>query len=269
MLCLCCQRRDPRTPEVCEACRWRLRRWLREIRGLVAMLAVPDDVIDERLAPVFVQVFDGDGNPIVVQDVDDAGEALWCPADPVAGVLPAAPVPGESHNPHVSGYRAPSPPISLDAVDLTAQVRGGSVTDPHGDQIGELSVSTVLYEWAINWLDYRKAGEGWPRPTVEVLTGWLSERVDDACDDGRGIREFYLELGRLVAVLRAVNGLVDRDEYLAGVPCSSCEQRTLWRTNGSHWIECGNCPHLMSVDEYRRHTEWLASVRYSSTRKAS
>lgn len=275
--CSCCQCRDPQTPQVCDACRWRLRRWLREIRDLVVMLEVPQPVADERLAPVLALVVDQDGKPVRDEHgeqmrqpvLDERGEQLWKLADPVAGLLPAGMVPGESHNPRVSGYAENAPPISLDAVDLTATARSASVTDPYGDQVGELSISSVLDEWVTNWREYRNAGEIRPHPAVEILTGWLSDRVNDACDDGRGIREFYLELGRLVAILRAVNGLVDRDEYLAGVPCSRCDKRTLWRTNGSDWVECGSCPHLMSVDEYRRHTEWLASLRHGSARRAS
>lgn len=326
-VCPCCLRREPWTPVVCDACRWRLRRWLREVRELVAGLSDPRSVVDGRLAPVMVRVrvVDDAGRPVrgerggpvwrSVPLLDEAGEQVWTLADPVAGGLPAAAVPGESHQPHVSGTAEASTPVQVAAVDLTLDYRhtgtvrdtmvpkvrtwpdpgryvtvtvdsrpvrqqvwhrelvvdehGDPVMVPAGDQVGELPVTSLLDSWAQVWREHRQVGEGRPRPTVEVLTRWLADRVDDACDDGRAIGDFSAELGRLVAILNAVLGLVDHDEYMVGVPCAACDKQTLWRSNGSKWIECGSCPHLLSLDEYRRHTEWLASVRHRSERRAS
>jgi Zn ribbon nucleic-acid-binding protein len=337
MICPCCDRREPRAPQVCDADRWRQRRWLVEVRGLVAMLSDPQTVVDERLAAVMrwvdVDVVDGLGQPVLYPDgrlvrrrerrplLNEHGEQVWALADPVAGGLPAAAVAGESHQPQVSGTPEASTPASLSAVDLTLdyhhrdrritdtmvpKVRtwadpdryvlvmvdgrpvrqqvwhrevvvdehGAPVMVPAGDQIGELSVTALLDSWAQVWLERRRGrGERGPRRSVEALTRWLYDRVDDACDDGYAIADWHAELGHLVAILRAVNGLTEHDEYLDGVACPHCDRRSLWRTNGSEWIECANCPHLMSADEYRRHTQWLVSVRHrsegQSERKAS
>jgi hypothetical protein len=302
MLCPCCLFREPWTPQVCDACRWRLRRWLREVRELVVRLATPDVVVDVEGEPVV----DERGEPTVV---DEDGEPV-VHRDPVAGALPAAAVAGESGQPHVSGSREASTPVQLAAVDLILSYRhtgtikdtmvpkvrswpdpdryvvvvmdgrparqqvwhrevvvnghGDPVMVPAGDQVGELSVASLLDSWVQVWREHRAVGEGRPDPTVEALSRWLADRVDDACDDGRLIADFYAELRHLDGVLRAVNGLVDHDEHLAGVPCPACGKATLWRSNASEWIECASCPHLMSDGEYRRHIQWLASVRHRS-----
>ncbi len=184
--------------------------------------------------------------------------------------------------PKVSGSRDAPLPVHLDAIDLTAPARQGSLL-PHAnaqlhqhaaivhrtrtlerhdyaalwkDQIGHLSVATELETWVIDWIGQRELGEHRPEPTVAILLNWLTVRLDWACDHHLAIDEYAEAMRQLRASLRTAAGdQPTRPEPIIGIPCSHCDLAALIRDPGSQWhAECGNCGKLYSDDEYRRWT---------------
>jgi hypothetical protein len=275
-LCVVCQRREPHRPLVCDADRALLGRLLREIPDLYAELG-------DQAEPA---------EPVGVLLLDD-GE-FDAPAAYEVMPLPAGPVRIASGGSRVSGTPEAPVPVSLDLVDLTAPARAGSLL-PHAnaelhqasavvvrtktmerhtyaarwtDQIGHLSVATVLDFWATDWRGARAKGEGLPRPVVGEMCTWLLDRLEDACDDHPAVDEFAADLQDVHSTLRAVLGLTGPwPELLRGVPCRRCDVVSLARLPVGHYgaqqyIECGSCGDLMTPEEYERWTQLLAaSVR--------
>lgn len=154
----------------------------------------------------------------------------------------------------VSGSRTPPLPLDLRSLDLTMPpTRPGTIHDPHGDQVGEVSVATVLDGWARDWQSYRWAYL--PTPTVPLLLDWLRERLDWACDHHPAVNEFAAELAHTVSRLRPAP---ERPERKVGVPCRQCDHVTLYRRPRSTRIECASCPAIMTTDEYERWTQLIA-----------
>lgn len=122
-----------------------------------------------------------------------------------------------------------------------------------GDQIGEASVPAVLDLWAIDWQSY--AWALLPEPTVPALVGWLTERLEWACDHHPAVDDFAAELAELAAGVRPI---APRAELKRGVPCRECDKVTLYRWPGSDYVECGSCPVLMTPDEYERWIQLIA-----------
>lgn len=245
--CVICQRRDPRYPQVCDSDRSWLASALREIPSLAAELS----------EPVTVQ---RDLRPKVITEEDKPVVTRW-PADPVAHHLRADPVPGARAGGRVSGSKEPPSPTPVTPLDLTAPERVPVTRTVYkeqpSDQVGELSVATVLDGWVRDWRITRDRGEGLPEPEVPTLAGWLLNRLDWACDDNPAVDEFAADISHLRAILRSVLGLREVPDYKVGVPCRRCDSLTLFRVNGSDWIECGQCPDLMSPEEYER---WVGLV---------
>jgi hypothetical protein len=101
--CRLCARRDYLRPHVCDPCRSRLRHRLSDLFELWTQLAYPEG----DLAP--------DNRTVTV-------DSITRPADPVAGVIPAAPVRAPSAQPRVSGTRDKQLPIDVTRADLLAPV---------------------------------------------------------------------------------------------------------------------------------------------------
>jgi hypothetical protein len=172
--------------------------------------------------------------------------------DQIANVLPPGPIAGRSNAPRVSGSRDSGGPARLDLLG-PADIR--TVHDVHGDQIGYVSVRSVLGSWAREWAELRRESE--PAPIVAAQCRWLGDRIEWACDEHPAVDEFAREFHDVVLALRRANGLTEQQpEPCVGVPCRSveCDLKTLYRIPGSPYIECASCGLLLSEDEY---AAWL------------
>lgn len=243
--CVICQRRIPRVPNACDACRNRVANTLKDIRDMYAELLNVNAPLPGK-----------DHISLVM---------------PVGNTLPK-PIGGR-----VTGTRENTAPVSLTSVDLTGRVRPrGALTASGGrrwpdgntvdgtDQVGVLSVSTMLDSWVRLWRMRRSRGERLPAPTVPVLCGWLLARWDEECDGSDGVAQFADDLGHMWGVLRCVLGLTPQEpevERFRGIPCRAigCEKADLLRRPLSDWVECGSCGHLMSPEEYDKWVVRLAA----------
>jgi hypothetical protein len=166
------------------------------------------------------------------------------------------------------GTRTPPLPLKVDTLDLTLPARTRPVSDRYGDQTGHVSVAAVLDTWARDWQDVRGQGETLPPPSVANLLRWLTDRLDWACDRHPAVDEYAGELARLVATVRRVAGLNPAPAELKyGVPCRHCGQLGLYQWPGSERIECGACPALYTVGEYRQWAELVAGWIITPRRK--
>lgn len=159
----------------------------------------------------------------------------------------------------VSGTTEGHAPTNIDTLDLTSTARiPNPIAGWNDDQTGHLPVASILDTWVRDWANQRGKGEKLPIPTVPELSNWLTNRLEDACDNHPSIEEFAEDLRALRSTLMAANGLIDIPDYKKGIPCPSCDYLALVRHNGSDWIECDHCNRLLTADEYTRWTELLA-----------
>lgn len=160
---------------------------------------------------------------------------------------------------HITGTRTPHTPKPTDHIDLTAPTHNPNPTGhaPHTDQIGHHPAQTTLDRWARHW--HTQRGEQPPQPTITTLTTWLLHRLDWATTHTTNIDQFYEDIYNLRNVLRVNLGLTNQPEYKQGIPCKNCEYLTLIHHNGSDWIECTNCPALLTTTEYDEWTQHLAN----------
>lgn len=165
----------------------------------------------------------------------------------------------------VSGTREAPLPLSVDVLDLTLDARAGALSRQgrelaakFGDQVGRLSVATVLDGWVRDWCE--KRGEHLPVPTVATLARWLSDRLDWACDHHDAVDEFVADIRSLHGVLRSTTGDVAAPPKKLPAPCNACDHLTLFRHAGDaypvrcHWDGCGAA---LTEDEY---TRWSGQV---------
>lgn len=267
MHCVLCPDRVATRPATCNPCRLWLPRVVGDIRILAEQLAAPEaQVRDVRVAPVR----DPDAPAYALRD--DAGRLVLRWRDPVAHAHPAGPVPGLNPQPRVAGSHEPPAPINVGAVDLVSRARPGSLR-PHArgvlgldaDQIGEVSLATALEAWVLDWRAVRDRSEMQPEPTVRVMTRWLGDRMEWACDGYPELAAFAEQMRLYCSALRRALGVSERHEYKAGVACPRCKLRTLWRRNGQEWIECASCPAMLSPAEYATHVTTLRRASSGST----
>ena len=172
---------------------------------------------------------------------------------------------GQGNGQRVSGtFEAPLP-LRVEPLDLAMPARvpnpsPAARTWPQ-DQLGRLSVASVLDSWVRDWRDTRGRGEHAPEPTVAVLAEWLNNRLDWACDEHPAVDDYAAELRDLVTVLRRITGQSKpRPEHL-DVPCRRCDLLDLHRpTAGDYWSECASCGDLMTEAEYHRWVGLMAAT---------
>lgn len=246
--CVVCRLRDPRWPQVCDACRTRLASWLGEIPHRMVDLEERTTLERDDRIPVL----------LYPPSHDDAGK-LVPHLDPVAFGLPSGPVASGPAGPRVNGSREAAVPIQLDAVDLGLPARG-TVVDAHHDQIGQIPVAAVLGVWVDAWREHRGRGEHRPTLTVGVLCRWLGDRLEEACDGFPAMAEFADELAGVRNALYGVLGLFDVPDYKRGVPCRNpgCDALNLVQRSGSRFVECVSCGRLLSESEFAEWTQTLA-----------
>lgn len=240
--------REPDRPPVCEGDRRRLAHELAEVVELHHGLANPDP---EHAAPSSVE-----------RDRQGRRREVW--AD-----LLAAPIPGQSSQPSVSGTRDRVVPANLTAVDLTLPARQPNPTaqarlNPE-DTVGHLSAATVLDQWVRDWRDLLWPDHHLPVPTVPELAAWLSNRVDAACDRHPAVDEFAAELHHLHGALRVALGETKpAPTVMLAVTCKRCDAVSqLKQYPGDEYISCDACGMLYTKDEYREWTGLLGGYERS------
>jgi ribosomal protein S27E len=174
-------------------------------------------------------------------------------------LLPARMVPGQTQGQRVTGSKEAPMPLRVDPLDLGMPARPGTIHDPLGDQVGYVSVATVLDLWVTDWRTKIDCGDLRPGPTVVELIRWLRIWLPAACDQHPAIGDFAAEMKDTRTQLRAVAGVTEvRPEYL-DIPCRRCDLKGLYRLPGEDRVECGSCGSLLTEDEYLTWVRLLAA----------
>lgn len=147
----------------------------------------------------------------------------------------------------ISGSKDRPIPIRVDLFDLTHAGGWPELVDE--DQVGHIPVWMTLQTWARDWSTFRAMGEAGDQ-TVPGLCRWMWERVDDMCDEHAAVDEAFQDIRRLYGTLYAQLGLFEKPDYKYGVPCRQCNALALVRHNGSDYVECGECPAVLTPDEF-------------------
>lgn len=265
MTCPVCVKREPRQPQVCDACRARVAAHLWELSDLYEVghaALLPGSRGGQRVSGSRER-----GLPLSAGVMD-----LLTPVVRIGGV------PVESTRdtmvPKVRVWRT-SVDVELDdgrvfVVDewhrelVTAG--GLPVMVPSGDQTGNgvkvagmlvplRPVAVVLDSWVRDWIDIRAMRETRPRPEVRELQRWLVNRLGWACDRHPAVDEFADEIRSELYALRAVLN-VSRRKIRLKEPCPSCSMvLSLVRDpGGGKIVECQNC------HEAWDDPQWLANV---------
>lgn len=185
--------------------------------------------------------------------------------DAISQLLPGAPTPTPSNQPHVSGSKERRLPIDVNRMDLLLPVVPGYVRDPYLDQHGHHSVATVLNEWVAEWHDRWYASERYPATDAISLINWmLGVRLQHAANTEESIVDFAEELRDLRAVLRdALGDTKPKPVIMWGVSCPRCKlisQLQLDPESPDHYRECANCGILLTRDEYLQHLRDLVDA---------
>lgn len=257
MICPCCQRREPRVPQVCDACRARIAARLWELSDLYAVAEaalMPGSRAGQRVS--------GSREPALPLA---AGVA-----DLLAPVVRLGGVPVDSTRdtmvPKVRVWTS-SEEVDTDKGRLVVTlwhrelvtVEGRPLLVPAGDQTGQRPVAVVLDSWVRDWVETRAMRESRPRSLVPDLRKWLADRLPWACDHHPAIDEFATEVTHELYALRAVLAVSRQKLRLAEV-CPACEVAALVRDpGGGDVVECEHCGEAWEQEQYERLVKVLAS----------
>ena len=227
---------------------------------LASALNVIPDRCDELSGLGYVERDARPGSRAVL--VDDRVVRVPAMADPVANLWPAGPVPGQRGGARVHAAPSSSPPLSLDAVDLTSRVNHDArvllargVLGLDDDQVGHLSAATILHGWVRDWAGIRREGE--PMPVVREMCRWLADRLDWACSRHPALDEFAGEVLELRGVLTALTGRAEPPPEGLPTPCPGCGHLALYRDADLERVACGACSVLLTEDGYAVHVRGL------------
>lgn len=291
--CIICASRDP-LPEltpVCGPCRSRLAGQLRDIPQLCALLGagprpelssngrsvtvaagpVPGQSSQPRVRgsreapmPIRADAFDlldiadersvGDYHqvPMVRSTGEMHWQLAWFDGKPVRQELRVREV---VSTPRKSTCRCGRPEL---------HERHRPVMVPAADQIGHVSVASVLNSWVRDWCETRR--EVGPEPIVYQLCRYLADRLDWAFAEHRAVDEFAGEVEDVWHAVRSAAGLpMPREELCEGIPCANplCDLKTLYRRSVSvfgeaEFVECASCDRLYKISEF---DDWVKLVR--------
>lgn len=173
---------------------------------------------------------------------------------------PLAPSGSPAKGGPVTGSRDRPIPIRVDLFDLTHYGAGEALYGV--DQVGHVPVWMTLQTWTADWMQVLDRGETGPAWWVGGFCEWMRERVDDVCDIHPAIDEAFTDIRRLHGAIKAQLGDVEVPDYKKGIPCRNerCNALALVRHNGSDFIECGECPAVLTPEEYDRWVRALASA---------
>lgn len=260
MICPCCQKREPRAPQVCDPCRSRTAARLWELADLYAVAAaalVPGSRAGQR----------------VTGSRERALPLAAGVADLLAPVVRIGGIPVDSTRdtmvPKVRVWTSAEEVLLDDgrrAVVTTwhrqlVTDNGQPVLVPAGDQTGQRPVAVVLDSWVRDWIDTRAMRESRPQPEVHRLHRWLADRLPWACDHHPAVDEFATEVTHELYALRAVLA-VSRQMLRLRDACPACEHAALVRDpGGGEVVECQNCGEAWEQKQYDRLVRVLASER--------
>jgi len=260
--CVVCAQLRPGEPRIydrpscCEGCRSRLRSMLAELLEAYSQL----ELVKGSTAGAKVSGSRTPPLPLAVTALD-----LTMPARPDGVSEATRLVPQYETVPVEVEVWVPASPDAeyrTETVVMNQRQPTGS-KGPTGDQVGHPGVASVLDSWARDWQTYRPGLL--PAPDVSSLTGWLTQRLEWACDQHPAVDDFAAELRSLVGVVRSAAGMTrPKAEVKFGVPCRDCEKVTLFRWPGSDYVECGSCPVLMTPEEYQNWTHLISAPEWHS-----
>lgn len=197
-------------------------------------------------------------------EADDAALHEATARDTVSRLLPMAPTPPPSSQPRVSGSRERSIPINVRLLDLTGPVVTETGDYGHGDdQVGDVSVGTVLWAWAVHWRRLLPSQlPTLPKPDGRALLDWLSPAVLDVVVAQTGqVSTFAWQLRTIRRSLQSLLGdTVPYPAVMWGVPCRRCDlvsTLVLDLEDPDHFRECTSCGLLMTEQEYKL---WLRQL---------
>lgn len=171
--------------------------------------------------------------------------------------------PGSSTGQRVSGSREAPLPLRVDVLDLTLPARVTHIRGYFDDQMGVISVASVLDFWVRDWISYPQCpGDHLPVPVVATLADWLRKRLAVwAAEHHPAMDEYSGEIEALWYALRnAVGDAPQPRQMCVGVPCKRCDQMALYREDdGSGDVRCGGCRHVISADEYMSWTRLVSA----------
>lgn len=255
--------RIPLRPPVCDSCRSWLSHVLGDIRIYAGLLVGADDQRpDLRLVTKSMATARPPRPAWIATDrwreLDKQTSTRYGdPRDPVAASVPSGVGSARSGAAPVTGSKRPPSPVSDDRIDLTLPARAagralfargeyGLATD--ADQIGHLPLATTLDTWVRDWADLRH--ESRPAARTAIMLRWMRARVDWACDEYPAVDDLAAELRSYRSTMRGLLGLVEVPDHKVGVSCPQCHNRSLYRENGNWYIECAECPQILSPKEY-------------------
>lgn len=186
--------------------------------------------------------------------------------DGVSQALPGALTPSPSNQPRVAGTRERQLPINADRIDLLLPVVPGYVRDPHRDQVGNLSIATVLNEWVAEWHDRWCYHERYPTTNAINLIDWIlaPTRLLRICQSGEALGDLAEELRTLRSRLRYALGESEKKPAIMwGVTCPRCKlvsQLRLDLDDPDYYRECTNCGLLLSREDYLQHLRGLVDA---------
>lgn len=143
---------------------------------------------------------------------------------------------------------------------LLVDEHGEPVLVAAGDQVGRISVATVLWLWcgdirAALWRD-----SPLPADDVASMVRWLRDRLPGIVDGFGAVADFAGEVRVLAGGLRAALGESQpRPQPMLGVPCERCDARSQIVALPDGYRECAGelgCGKLYSPREWR---DWMAS----------
>lgn len=237
----------PDHSQTCPSCRRRLERDRASVRALyLRLLEVEDEIADTRL-----------GDRIVWHSDNSVSRLTDVPRDPIAALMPMAPTPGRSRKPSVSGSKERQLPINVNRIDLLAPGKPWEIHDVYGDQVGVLSVATVLGRWAEHWLLTYWEGVLHASRDALTLLDWMGGyRLEFICDREPDLPRFAQDLALLRSQLRSELGdTAPKPAVMWGVPCKRCDRVSTLKLDPDdehHYRECSmdDCGLLMTEDEY-------------------
>ncbi|MEU1761325.1 hypothetical protein [Micromonospora sp. NPDC005652] len=138
--------------------------------------------------------------------------------------------------------------------------RGQAVLVPAGDQVGKVSVATVLRLWCTDVRDALWPRHRLPLDDVPSMVAWLRTRLYDIVNEFEAIADLAGEIRVLAGGMRAALGESEpRPQPLLGVPCQRCDARSQIVAHADGYRECTGplgCGRLYSPREWQ---EWMAS----------
>ncbi len=146
--------------------------------------------------------------------------------------------------------------------EAVRNAKGRRILVPAIDEVGARPIAVRLDEHVRRWIDLRGRREHRPIPKVGSILGWLGARLDWALKHDVDLWRLDSDVRHMIAQVKGVLGLHDAQPVrYEGIPCRRCDNvGTLVRVSGDPYIECTHpdCSDLMTDDEYKRYTVWLA-----------